>query len=171
MSLGEAPLFDAAGLRGLLDEVDNALGPGKPIEVVACGGAVMLLKYDIRRTNDVDVISEPFPDELRRAAQAVGERHHLRDEWMNDAAKTSIPKLTPRLEAVYSGQGLTVLSPGPHFLLAMKLAAGRCTLQVGLSPLVMLLAADFRRWGGVEPGATPPGCLGCLFAIPLSSQQ
>lgn len=45
------------------------------------------------------------------------------------------------------------------------------TLQMGLSPLVMLLAADFKRWGGAESGATPPGCLGSLFAIPLSSQQ
>jgi hypothetical protein len=80
MSRGEAPLFDASGLRGLLDEVDSALGPGEPIKVVACGGAVMLLKYDIRRTNDVDIISEPFPGELRQAARAVGQRHHLRDE-------------------------------------------------------------------------------------------
>lgn len=125
MSRDEAPLFDASGLRELLDKVDNALGPGEPIKVVACGGAVMLLKYDIRRTNDVDIISEPFPEELRQAASAVGQRHRLRDEWINDAAKISIPKLTPRLEVVYRGHRLQVLSPGPHFLLAMKLAAGR----------------------------------------------
>ena len=125
MSRDESPLFDASGLRGLLDEVDDALGPGEPIKLVACGGAVMLLKYDIRRTNDVDIISEPFPEELRQAARVVGQRHRLRDEWINDAAKISIPKLTPRLEVVYRGSRLQVLSPGPHFLLAMKLAAGR----------------------------------------------
>lgn len=125
MTRAESTLFDSAGLKALLDEVDAELGPGDPIQIVACGGAVMLLRYDIRRTNDVDVISEPFPDELRRAAQAVGERHKLRDEWVNDAAKISIPKLAPRFESVYEGQRLKVLSPGPHFMLAMKLAAGR----------------------------------------------
>ena len=125
MSQPGAPLFDAEALRALLGEVDRELGYGEPIQIVACGGAVMLLKYDIRRTNDVDVISEPFPDELRRASQAVGERHGLRDEWINDAAKISIPKLTPRFETLYSGRRLRLLSPGPHFMLAMKLAACR----------------------------------------------
>ncbi|WP_419923750.1 DUF6036 family nucleotidyltransferase [Candidatus Poriferisocius sp.] len=125
MSRPGAPLFDSAALRALLGEVDRELDDGEPIRIVACGGAVMLLKYDIRRTNDVDVISEPFPGELRSAAQTVGERHGLRDEWINDAAKISIPRLTPRFETLYSGRRLSVLSPGPHFILAMKLAACR----------------------------------------------
>lgn len=85
----------------------------------------MAFKYDIRRTNDVDVISEPFPPELRRASEAVARRRGLAEGWMNDAAKVSVPRLAPRLESIYEGRRLEILSPGPHFLLAMKLAAGR----------------------------------------------
>ncbi|WP_420637775.1 DUF6036 family nucleotidyltransferase [Candidatus Poriferisocius sp.] len=125
MSRDEARAFNASGLKELLDEVDGVLGPGEPISVVACGGAVMLLKYDIRRTNDVDIISEPFPEELQQAAREVAQRHRLRDDWINDAAKMSIPKLAPRFETLYRGRRLQVLSPGAHFILAMKLAAGR----------------------------------------------
>jgi len=33
------------------------------------------------------------------------------------------------------------------------------TLQVGLSPLAKLLAADFTRWGGAESSVTPSGSL------------
>ncbi len=44
MSQPGVPLFDGAALRALLGEVDRELGDGEPIEIVACGGAVMLLK-------------------------------------------------------------------------------------------------------------------------------
>ena len=117
--------FDAGRLEALFDEVDSELGEGEPVRVVACGGAVMVFKYDIRRTNDVDVISEPFPPELRQATKTVALRRGLAEGWMNDAAKISVPRLAPRLETIYQGHRLEVLSPGPHFLLAMKLAAGR----------------------------------------------
>ncbi len=65
---------------------------GEPVRVVACGGAVMVFKYDIRRTNDVDVISEPFPTELRQATEVVARRRGLAEGWMNDAAKISVPR-------------------------------------------------------------------------------
>ena len=125
MSGPASGFFDAEKLEALFDEVDAELGNGEPVKVVACGGAVMAFKYDIRRTNDVDVISEPFPPELRRASEAVARRRGLAEGWMNDAAKISVPRLAPRLETIYQGHRLEVLSPGPHFLLAMKLAAGR----------------------------------------------
>lgn len=117
--------FNASRLGDLLDEVDRELGAGDPIEVVACGGAALVLKYDIRSTGDVDVVSEPFPEELRGAVQEVGERNGLPEAWMNDAAKIATPKLPVRPELVYDGERLKMYSPGPHFLLAMKLFAGR----------------------------------------------
>lgn len=125
MSGPTSEFFDAERLEALFDEVDSELGEGEPVRVVACGGAVMAFKYDIRRTNDVDVISEPFPTELRQATEVVARRRGLAEGWMNDAAKISVPRLVPRLETIYQGHRLEVLSPGPHFLLAMKLAAGR----------------------------------------------
>lgn len=125
MSGPASEFFDAERLEALFDEVDAELGDGEPVRVVACGGAVMVFKYDIRRTNDVDVISEPFPLELRQATETVARRRGLAEGWMNDAAKISVPRLAPRLETIYQGRRLEVLSPGPHFLLAMKLAAGR----------------------------------------------
>lgn len=125
MSGPASEFFDAERLETLFDEVDLELGDGEPVRVVACGGAVMVFKYDIRRTNDVDVISEPFPLELRQATETVARRRGLAQGWMNDAAKISVPRLAPRLETIYQGRRLEVLSPGPHFLLAMKLAAGR----------------------------------------------
>ncbi len=125
MSGADSQFFDAERLTALFDEVDAELGEGEPVSVVACGGAVMVFKYDIRRTNDVDVISEPFPPELRRATEAVARSRGLAEGWMNDAAKISVPRLAPRLETIYRGRRLEILSPGPHFLLAMKLAAGR----------------------------------------------
>lgn len=117
--------FNASRLGELLNEVDRELGAGDFIEVVACGGAALVLKYDVRSTGDVDVVSEAFPDELRRAVQRVGERNGLPEAWMNDAAKIATPRLPVRPELVYGGERLKVYSPGPHFLLAMKLFAGR----------------------------------------------
>ena len=117
--------FGAERLTDLLDEVDAELGAGEPVEIVACRGAAMAFKYDIRSTSDVDVISEPFPEQLKQAVREVAARNGLGERWINDAAKISIPKLAPRIETIYEGKRLKVLSPGPHFLLAMKLAAGR----------------------------------------------
>lgn len=125
MSGPASEFFDAERLEALFDEVDVELGDGEPVRVIACGSAVMVFKYDIRRTNDVDVISEPFPLELRQATETVARCRGLAEGWMNDAAKISVPRLAPRLETIYQGRRLEVLSPGPHFLLAMKLAAGR----------------------------------------------
>ena len=116
----------------------------------------MLLKYDIRRTNDVDFISEPLPDELKQAARKVGDRHRLRDGWINDAAKISIPRLKPQFEALYRGRRLQVLSPGPRFLLAMKLAAGRevdfddavrLVREIGFKDLDEVLDLVDEAWG------------------------
>ena len=69
MSGPSSEFFDAEWLEALFDEVDAELGNGEPVKVVACGGAVMVFKHDIRRTNDVDVISEPFLFELCQASE------------------------------------------------------------------------------------------------------
>ena len=102
----------------LLNEIDRELGDGDPIEIVACGRAALVLKYDIRSTGDVDVISESFPSELRAAVQQVGGRHGLPEGWINDAAKIATPKLPVRPEIVYDDARLKVYSPGTHFQVA-----------------------------------------------------
>ena len=136
MNTPRGPVLDAALLRQLLGEIDTELGKGDPIRIVVCGGAAMLFKYDERGTNDIDVISEALPTDLRQAAATVGERNGLGENWFNDAAKIAVPRLTPVLREVFSGSRLEVYEPGPRFLLAMKLAAHR---ERDLSDAAMLI--------------------------------
>lgn len=117
--------FDGATLLGLLAEVDAELPQGVDVEVAAVGGGVLAIRWDDRMTADLDVVSESMPPELRSAAAAVADRHALRPDWINDAAKIKTPNVDPQLELLYAGDRLTVYGAGPRYLLATKLFAAR----------------------------------------------
>ena len=117
--------FDNTALLLYLAEVDAELPPGSHVEIAVIGGAAISFSDPARLSDDVDVVSEGMPSELRDAAVVVASRHGLRADWINDAAKVGLPRIDPQLKTVYSGDRLTVHAAGPRYLLATKLVAGR----------------------------------------------
>lgn len=92
-------------------------------EVSLYGGAVMCLAFKARpATKDVDAIFEPIR-EIRRAAQRIADRHHLRKDWMNMAVKMFLVK--HKKHVLFDFPNLKVLVPDGDYLFAMKVLAGR----------------------------------------------
>ena len=111
------------------------------------GGAALALRWEDRFTHDVDVLEHRFryrpqtlgtrstgkvdfismklPAELERAASLVTETERLPHNWLNGAVAVFSPAGDLQLEVLYRNDWLTVESPGPSILLAMKLHAGR----------------------------------------------
>lgn len=120
--------FDGETLLSLLAEVDTELAGdpnGEPVHLVIVGGAAMAMLMDARCTGDVDVVSETITGELRAAARRVAQRHGLRPDWINDAAKFKAVNVAVEPERVFSGERLVVDSAGRRYILAMKLLAAR----------------------------------------------
>lgn len=129
--------FTRNELLAYFAEVDGELPPGAgtPVRLAVIGGAAVTFLIDGRLTDDVDVISEGMPETVRAAAARVGGRHGLRTDWINDAAKGSLPNLPPDLEAVYTGTRLEVYRASARYLLATKLHAGRAVDLLDAVPL------------------------------------
>lgn len=120
--------FGHAEMIQYFAEVDAELGrryPSVSSTLVVVGGAAMTERVDGRSTNDVDVISEGMTNEIREAARTIAQRHNLRPDWINDAAKMKTVAVQPNLEDLYVGARLRVYSGGPRYVLAMKLVSGR----------------------------------------------
>lgn len=112
----------------LLEETDQELPPGEPINVTIGGGSAVVFWWDHRSTTDVDVISSPkLPEELATAAQKVAARHNLPSDWLNaDAGEVIMPSLPIVSKRVFKGKNrLTAFIPNHRYILAMKLLAGR----------------------------------------------
>lgn len=121
--------FNADELLGYLSELDDILADlhlDEAVHLTIAGGAAMLTKLNTRLTQDVDVVSEGMPGEIRIAVERVSERHPgLRRDWLNDGAKLKRVSLPATPERIYTGRNLVVDSVGARYILAMKLAAGR----------------------------------------------
>lgn len=92
-------------------------------EVSLFGGAVMCLVYDARpATKDVDAIFRPVK-EIRTAISRIAGRHHLSENWINDAVKGIGSNIKERV--LFDIPNLTVFVPDPDYLLAMKSIAAR----------------------------------------------
>jgi hypothetical protein len=92
-------------------------------EVSLYGGAVMCLAYKARpATKDIDAIFEPIR-EIRRAAQRISERHHLRKDWLNLAVKIFLAE--HKKTVLMDLSNLQVLIPEGDYLFAMKVLAAR----------------------------------------------
>jgi len=84
----------------------------------------MCLVFHAREaTKDIDALLVPAAD-LRRAAQAVGEREGLGEGWLNDAVKGFFSE-TGRFETYAELSHLRIFVPHPEYLLAMKCLAMR----------------------------------------------
>ena len=145
----ERPVLTAPVIRRLFDEMSSHLRAAESFNhrLTIAGGASLALRWDDRFTHDVDVlehrlryeaqppearstgavdfISMKFPAELERAARLVAESAHLPRNWLNGAVAIFAPAGDLQLENLYRSDCLTVDSPGPSILLAMKLHAGR----------------------------------------------
>lgn len=76
--------------RGLKRLGELALQKNETIELVAVGGAVMVLAYNIRpMTHDVDVmiLSPPEASAVRQLAKQVADELSWPEAWLNDGAK------------------------------------------------------------------------------------
>ncbi len=93
-------------------------------EIYLAGGAVMCLVFRTREaTKDIDALLVPAA-ELRRAAQRVGAREGLDDDWLNDAVKGFF-SASGRFEVYQEFSHLRVFAPHPEYLLTMKCLAMR----------------------------------------------
>lgn len=93
-------------------------------EVGICGGAVMCLVFQARRsTKDIDGIFEPTK-EIREASKRVAKKFGLDEDWLNDAAKAYFHVDPPR-EVVLEFSNLRVWAPKAQYLLAMKCVSAR----------------------------------------------
>ena len=91
-----------------------------------------------RMTTDVDSITE-LHRAITAAAQVVATAHGLRRDWLNDETIGSEPPLPPeRTDTVFEGKRITVVQPGPAYLLATKIVAGR---QRDIEDAATLIAA------------------------------
>jgi hypothetical protein len=92
--------------------------------------------------------------ELRRAAQAVGEREGLHPDWLNDAVKGFFSQ-AGRFEVYAELSHLRIFAPHPEYLLAMKCLAMRLGEEFqGRSDVAMRL--DMLGFDNVEAAERAP---------------
>ncbi len=140
--------LDAERIGELFQAVDAGLhgaGLRSPVEIVVVGGAAIALQWNRARTTyDVDVVSEGIPSAFWRVVEAVGRDEGLEDGWLNAAARVKAPPgPTPgEPRSVYLGSNLRVYGASAHYVLAMKLLAGR---ETDRADTPTLLEAPSRR--------------------------
>ena len=97
----------------------NVLG-----EIGVVGGAAMCLVYKARpSTKDVDAIFEPSLI-IRKLAKKIALEKNITEDWLNDAVKGYIHGKFKR-NTILRYSNLTVWSPQPEYLLAMKCISAR----------------------------------------------
>lgn len=108
---------------------DELVRAGIKGEVGIVGGAAMLLGFNAREaTRDVDAVFEPA-SALRAAALRVADAQGLPADWLNDAAKGYMPADTQPRTLLLELPNLSVWTPPPQYLLAMKAIAARFDSQ------------------------------------------
>lgn len=120
-------------LRQLLSDLDTEISargifPDKYVfSMFAIGGAALALEWGHRLTQDVDIISEGLTDKLKQIIADVGERHYVRADWLNDAARVSSPDVRSfktKLKVLFEGENIIIYRPEVELIIAMKLSAG-----------------------------------------------
>jgi hypothetical protein len=92
-------------------------------EICLYGGAVMCLVYDARpSTKDIDAIFHPSRL-IREAAQKVAQKFNLSSDWLNDGVKGFV--VEHQRTVIFDLSNLSVYTPEPEYILAMKLLASR----------------------------------------------
>ena len=132
-----------------------AQGQGYTIELLAVGGAVMVLKYQTRQsTHDVDavIIAPAQASIVRKLAEQVAEEYEWPLDWLNDGAKGYLVGFSEQ-ELLFTAPGIIVKSPSVPQLLAMKLSAWRDDVDIAdAQHLLKQLSNDQQRvWQTVVP--------------------
>lgn len=119
-------LLSREELTGLLEEIATELeSRGFRGDLFIVGGAAMALAYNTRRsTRDLDAVFEP-KTVVYEAARAVGERHDLSPDWLNDGVKGFLPGEDLNATTLFDRPGLSVRVASPRYLFAMKAVAAR----------------------------------------------
>lgn len=120
-------LLGRVRLMELLSALSDELGAQSlSADLMIVGGAAMVLVYDARAaTRDIDGVFEP-KDRVYDAARRVAAAEGLRDDWLNDAAKSFIPPEAPgSARTIAEFAHLSVSAPAPEYLLGMKIFAAR----------------------------------------------
>ena len=129
------------------------------IELVAVGGAAMVLLYNARSaTHDVDVyiVAPPRAQQVRELAEQVGQELDLAPDWLNDGAKAYLIGLSEG-ETIFSAPGIVVKSPATAQLLAMKLSAWRDDVDIEDARRLLTVMAGSQSdiWAALEPYLYP----------------
>ncbi len=127
----------------------------RQIELVAVGGAVMVLAYNARlATHDVDVfiLSPKEARIVRGFAQQVAIELEWPNDWLNDGAKGFLVGISQG-PVIFSAPGVVVKRPSVEQLLAMKLSAWRDDVDIEDARRLLqeLSGAQGDIWTIVEP--------------------
>jgi len=146
---------------------------GESIDLIAVGGAVMVLAYNARlATHDVDVVPQR-PESMRlvrELARQVAEEFDWPADWLNDAAKGFLIGFRDG-GVIYSAPGIVVRCPAPAQLLAMKLSAWRDDVDIqDAARLLAEMTGETRggkesAWDMIEPHITPGQQLKARYAF------
>jgi hypothetical protein len=142
---------------------------GYQLELLAVGGAVMVLAYNARpATHDVDVyVLSPKEARLaRELAQQVAHELGWPDDWLNDGAKGFLVGVTQG-PVIFYAPGIVVRRPEVRQLLAMKLSAWRDDVDIEDARLLLseLSGSQDEIWRGVEPFLVPGQQLKAKYAF------
>ncbi len=143
-------LSDRDELESLFDELGAELARlGVTADVVMVGGAWMLWHSQRVATRDVDS-ARRLGAEISHAVEAVGARHDLRDDWLNDSAAAFWPSGASfdDCQVVYQRDGPVVRVPPADVVFVMKLYRAEPLDRddmVLLWPMCGFRAAEFRR--------------------------
>ena len=150
-----------------------ALQQGETIELLAVGGAAMVLAYDARlATHDVDAITlrPELARLVRMLVKQVAEELDWPTDWLNDGAKGFLMGVSDR-GVIYAAPGIVVHSPTTAQMLAMKLSAWRDDVDIQdagrlLRELIGERSEDQETfWSMTEPFVVPSQALKARYAF------
>ena len=150
-----------------LGEIAHA--QGRQIELVAVGGAVMVLAYNARlATHDIDVfiLSPKEARIVRDFAQQVALELNWPDDWLNDGAKSFLVGISQG-PVIFSAPGIVVKQPSVAQLLAMKLSAWRDDVDIEDARRLLQEISGTQEdiWASIEPYLVPGHELKAKYAF------
>jgi hypothetical protein len=142
---------------------------GYQIELLAVGGAVMVLAFDARpATHDIDVVilSPKEAAVTRNLARQVAQELEWPDDWLNDGAKGYLVGVSQG-PIIFSAPGIVIRRPDVAQLLAMKLSAWRDDVDIEDARRLLreMEGAQDEIWQTVAPYLVPGQQLKAQYAF------